>query len=275
MKKRRIPYSTLGIFVFTFLVYFILSGGQPYIHPISQLDPFGVSGKNLLASFTYIFIHIGFKHVLGNMLVFLFLGMLLERRIGSKHVLGVYLSSGILAGFLYALIKQHVWVIGASAAISGIILACFLVDFKKAVVILISTMIAIPVFVFPLTDRFLDMMQEEKREKVLRLAEQHEQLQKEIAQIEKQKQNATEEQKKEIEKEEIKIMYMINKTVEEQQREVKKEITLSKGRQTEAITPVSFEIHIIGALTSAIYLWFFKREVYTKIMRGLRGIVKL
>lgn len=70
---------------------------------------------------TSMFLHGGFGHLLLNLLTLVFLGLLTERLVGSKRMLGVYLLSG-LAGSLASLWwhSQGVNSVGASGAIFGL-----------------------------------------------------------------------------------------------------------------------------------------------------------
>ncbi len=72
--------------------------------------------------FTSMFIHGGFAHIIGNMLVFFFIGTALENRIGSKKFIIIYLLSGICGALVHSLTDLHsvVPLLGASGAIFGV-----------------------------------------------------------------------------------------------------------------------------------------------------------
>lgn len=73
---------------------------------------------------TSIFLHVGFGHYLINMIVLLFFGAELERRVGSKKYLKIFLISGLignLAYLAYAYTTSSLYpALGASAAIFGV-----------------------------------------------------------------------------------------------------------------------------------------------------------
>lgn len=75
---------------------------------------------------TYSFVHLGFIHLLGNMLVLFFFGPPLEERWGSKGFLRYYLvaaaGGAVLSALLYAVSPASA-IIGASAATLGLMLA--------------------------------------------------------------------------------------------------------------------------------------------------------
>lgn len=80
----------------------------------------------LISFFT---VHAGFGHLLGNMLPFLFLGPMLEQRIGAKKFTILYVVTGIGSGLCYMLLKQFLSpgdptpLVGASGATFGLLMA--------------------------------------------------------------------------------------------------------------------------------------------------------
>ncbi len=79
---------------------------------------------------TSIFLHVGFWHLFVNMFVLFFFGAELERRVGSKKYLEIFLVSGLvgnLAYIVYAYVTGSFYpALGASAAIFGV-MACLAV----------------------------------------------------------------------------------------------------------------------------------------------------
>lgn len=71
---------------------------------------------------TYMFLHAGFWHVFINMLMLFFFGMPLERRWGSREFIKYYLLCG-LGGVALSFVFQSSSIIGASAAVYGLMLA--------------------------------------------------------------------------------------------------------------------------------------------------------
>ena len=70
---------------------------------------------------TSMFLHGGFAHLLFNMYALFLFGSLIERKIGSKRFLGVYLISGILASLIFALATPEGVAVGASGAIMAVL----------------------------------------------------------------------------------------------------------------------------------------------------------
>ena len=76
--------------------------------------------------------HGGFMHILMNMLIFFFMGKMLEQYLGSKKVLSIYILGGIAGALIYfgahnifPLLSErgHIPMVGASASVMAILAA--------------------------------------------------------------------------------------------------------------------------------------------------------
>jgi membrane associated rhomboid family serine protease len=72
---------------------------------------------------TYMFLHGGIMHILLNMLGLYFFGPRVEQRLGASRFLWLYFLSGIAGALLSLWLAPHSALIGASAAIYGVVLA--------------------------------------------------------------------------------------------------------------------------------------------------------
>jgi membrane associated rhomboid family serine protease len=77
----------------------------------------------LYTLFTSMFVHAGFLHILGNMLVFFFIGAAYEHRIGPKKFLFIYLVTGVIGALTFSVanLGSDVSLVGASGAIFGVL----------------------------------------------------------------------------------------------------------------------------------------------------------
>ena len=96
------------------------------------LDYIALKPSNIITNFyfwtflTSMFMHAGFLHLFVNMFSMLFVGNLVERIIGKRRFLSLYLLSGLFAGIFFVLISlffpsENVYAVGASGAIIGLI----------------------------------------------------------------------------------------------------------------------------------------------------------
>jgi membrane associated rhomboid family serine protease len=72
---------------------------------------------------TYMFLHGSITHILFNMLGLYFFGSRVEQRLGSDRFLWLYFLSGISGALLSLWLAPHSALIGASAAVYGVVLA--------------------------------------------------------------------------------------------------------------------------------------------------------
>ncbi len=72
--------------------------------------------------FTSMFVHSGFLHIFGNMLIFFFIGMAFEQRIGWSKFIIIYLITGIGGALTHSILNlgSIIPLVGASGAIFGI-----------------------------------------------------------------------------------------------------------------------------------------------------------
>jgi membrane associated rhomboid family serine protease len=98
------------------------------------VDRYGYKpGKpDLFALFACMFLHSGFMHIGGNMLMLWIFGDNVEARLGRLGYLAAYLITGVVATLSFALAagKSNVPLVGASGAISGV-LGFYLIWFPR------------------------------------------------------------------------------------------------------------------------------------------------
>jgi len=123
-RKRIFPYGANNTVLLVCLIFFILSIVFPrqMVH-LFALHPFLFLGMpwQLITS---IFLHLDFWHFFINCFVLLFFGSELERFIGERGYLKVFLISGLAGNFGYILysyaVESFIPALGASGAIFGV-----------------------------------------------------------------------------------------------------------------------------------------------------------
>ncbi len=122
VKKFMITFALIfaNLFVFFISVFYPIViyqlGFSPIYLQVTHLD-------KLYTLFTSMFIHADILHLGGNMLVFFFMGMAFEQRIGWKKFLVIYLLTGVCGTLTHSLVNlwEPTILIGASGAIFGIL----------------------------------------------------------------------------------------------------------------------------------------------------------
>ncbi len=102
-------------------------------------------GGNLISLLTYMFLHGGFWHLLGNMWSLYIFGDNIEDRLGPLRFLSFYLLAGCLSGLVHLVLHpdSQIPTVGASGAIAGVMGAYFVLYPGSKILTLI------PIFIFP------------------------------------------------------------------------------------------------------------------------------
>lgn len=107
---------------------FVLTEMQPMIRTYLSLNIILVIQENMYWQFfTYMFTHANFYHLLGNMIGLILFGTAVERAIGSKEFVFMYMLIGVLCGIVsFALYYfsglYMVFLLGASGAVYAVML---------------------------------------------------------------------------------------------------------------------------------------------------------
>ncbi|WP_125582824.1 rhomboid family intramembrane serine protease [Levilactobacillus cerevisiae] len=118
------PYMTIGLIVINALVFgaMTLAGGST---SVNVLITFGAKLNTLIQQgewwrlFTPMFLHIGFTHILMNMITLYFVGMQIEAAFGHTRFLLMYLIAGV-GGNVASFCFSDSLSAGASTAIFGL-----------------------------------------------------------------------------------------------------------------------------------------------------------
>jgi membrane associated rhomboid family serine protease len=114
-----IPISYSGLILLICIVVFFLSIIAPgFVYYYLALNPDFVMQRPWTL-ITHMFVHANFDHLFWNMLFLFFFGMELERRVGEKKFLQIYILSGIVAALGQMMISGGSMV-GASGALYGV-----------------------------------------------------------------------------------------------------------------------------------------------------------
>jgi rhomboid family protein len=100
---------------------FFLTTFAPSVYGLLMLYPPALLGRPWTLV-TYMFLHAGLVHLLFNMIGLFFFGPRLESRLGSKGFLWLYFVSGVGGGIFSLIFARDAAVVGASAAIYGVLL---------------------------------------------------------------------------------------------------------------------------------------------------------
>jgi membrane associated rhomboid family serine protease len=123
-------------------------GLVPARYSVPEVAAHFTSGEQIFALFSFMFLHGGFLHILGNMWFLHIFGDNVEDRMGSTRFLLFYLLCGWVSGFahLWANWTSTMPTIGASGAIAGV-MGAYLILFPAARIITLIPIFFIPYFI--------------------------------------------------------------------------------------------------------------------------------
>ena len=149
----------IGINVFVYLAVMLTHGTElsrfdyiyglvPARYSTPQIASYFSFGQQAFSLISFMFLHGGFWHLLGNMWTLYIFGDNVEDRLGPVRYLLFYMLCGMASGFTHLILNLHsnIPVIGASGAIAGIMGAYMLLH-PYAKILTLIPIIFIPWFV--------------------------------------------------------------------------------------------------------------------------------
>jgi hypothetical protein len=128
--------------------FLYIYGLVPARYSMPQISSYFTTGQQLLSLLSFMFLHGGFWHLLGNMWFLYIFGDNVEDRLGPFRYLVFYLLCGITSGLSHLLLNLHsnMPTIGASGAIAGV-MGAYLVLHPHSKILTLIPIIFIPWFI--------------------------------------------------------------------------------------------------------------------------------
>ena len=123
-------------------------GLVPARYTVPHISSYFTTVQQLASLITFMFLHGGFWHLLGNMWSLYIFGDNIEERLGPLRYLAFYMICGLASGLSHLAINSHSTMptIGASGAIAGVMGAYFIL-FPKAKILTLIPIFFIPYFI--------------------------------------------------------------------------------------------------------------------------------
>lgn len=240
----RIPYATLLLALLILIPYFYYAGGTLYLSN-SFINSLALAEGHSGGLVTHLFVHVGVSHLIGNLFPLLAFAYLVELAAGAFTVLAIFFVAGVFSGLFFSVLNPSYYLVGASAAISGLMSAATVLKPKKALVLLVAVPLLLSFALFPLVAAFSESQ-------TTSLVEQRTVLEKNLTELVKQNKTAEAAQVRES---------LVSLSGRIKQAE--------EGKLREQTTPTDFLVHAFGAVLGVLYLFTFKRE----LLRG--GVAEL
>lgn len=160
-----VNYVIIGLNVVVFLLQISLGPGMdrfiyvyglvPARYSVDQISSYFSLSQQIFSFFSFMFLHGGFWHLLGNMWSLYIFGDNVEDHLGPFRYIGFYLLCGLASGVSHLLLNMNsnIPTIGASGAIAGVMGAYFILHPSSKILTLIPILfipwfIEIPAFFF-------------------------------------------------------------------------------------------------------------------------------
>jgi membrane associated rhomboid family serine protease len=150
--SRALPGPSAIILGLCILVYLLSLVAPGFVYAFLALNP-RLLEERPWTLLTHMFVHASFDHLFWNMLFLFFFGMELERRVGDRRFVAIYLLSGIVAALAQIFFFPGV-LVGASGALYGVLgcLALIAPEIRVLIFFFIPLSIRWAVVLFALID---------------------------------------------------------------------------------------------------------------------------
>jgi len=153
-----VTHALIGLNVLVYLIqiaqgadiqrFIFVYGLVPARYTVPQIAAYFSTFDQLFAFVSFMFLHGGFLHILGNMWFLYIFGDNVEDRLGAIRFAAFYFLCGIASGVAHLLLNRYsnVPTIGASGAIAGVMGAYF-ICYPRAKILTLIPIFFIPYFV--------------------------------------------------------------------------------------------------------------------------------
>lgn len=147
-RKLRVSFNAPVILGFTIICFVALILAQ-FTGGWTNNLLFSVYHSSLLDPFTYIrfighvFGHVSWEHFIGNIMLILVVGPLLEEKYGSANMIFVILATALITGMVNYIFFPHIQLLGASGVVFALILLSSFTSIKEGEIPLTFILVAI------------------------------------------------------------------------------------------------------------------------------------
>lgn len=147
-RKLKVSFNSPAILGFTIICFVALILG--YITRDASTNAiFSVYRSSLLNPLTYVrivghvFGHAGWDHFIGNIMLILIVGPLLEEKYGTSNIIFVILTTAVVTGAVNCILFPHTRLLGASGVVFAFVLLSSFTSIKEGTIPLTFILVAI------------------------------------------------------------------------------------------------------------------------------------
>lgn len=161
IRSKNFPVVNTCIIAINVLVFLIqltqgrefdyIYGLMPARYTVPEIGRLFTFEQQVIALFSFMFLHGGFWHLLSNMWSLYIFGDNIEDRLGHVRYLVFYLLCGLASGFVHVLFNfhSHILTVGASGAIAGV-MGAYLISYPNSRILtfVFLFIVEIPAYIF-------------------------------------------------------------------------------------------------------------------------------
>ena len=147
-KRLQLSFNSPVILGFTIACFIVLIIGK-VTGGASTNVLFSVYRSSLFSPLTYVRFfghvlgHAGWEHFIGNIMLILIVGPLLEEKYGSSNILFVIMATALVTGIVQFIFFPHTQLLGASGVVFALILLSSFTSFKEGKIPLTFILVAV------------------------------------------------------------------------------------------------------------------------------------
>ena len=148
MRRIKVSFNSPVILTFTMICLISLALGEVTEGKTTEMF-FIVYRSSLASPITYVrfaghvFGHAGWDHFLGNIMLILVVGPLLEEKYGSSNMIFIILSTALVTGIVNFVFFPHIRLLGASGVVFALILLSSFTSIKEGSIPLTFILVAV------------------------------------------------------------------------------------------------------------------------------------
>ncbi len=218
--------------------YLVFSQGNFFIQS-STITLLAFSLARPLNIFSYMLAHFSLWHLAANVTILGFFGAIVEERLSSKDVLGIFVFAGFATAAFFSLLHPNTMLAGASAGAFGVAACALVLDWKKSLKTLAIVLVVVLTAFLPVSTSI-----EEQETTLIQKSEELEEV---------------------LEKAEAQGKQQVVETVSKEKEVVEKKIqNIQKGKSFASAVQVDPFIHAYAAAFGIVYLLVFRKKQLKK-----------
>lgn len=245
IQNNRYPVATIAIAAILVISYFLFSSAVFFPQDLF-VNNLALSREMPYNIIFHEFVHSSYAHLIANLCMIIFAGIILEPMIARKHIIALFALGSIFSGIGFILTNPEVAIIGASGGGVALITAAIIANPQKALFFILLAIVVSFAAVQGISV-IVDQKENQAKEQVQKL-----QIEMETA---AQRGDAT-------------AVLAAKRQISDTNAEI---LAISRGKNIQHSIRPNFELHAFGSIFAALYMFIFNRKIVERTVKVLAG----